>query len=132
MAHLPFCFLIIERDSFIAQDMAEGLAEASPGCLTRRYGSADAVLDEREGLLPRTHLAVVITKQALSDIDTSGLGDLAQRHGWPVVVRLDLDAPEAVAARGWLTLPSPFTRPDLMQMVDDLIGGLARPALRRA
>ncbi|SCY59241.1 hypothetical protein [Paracoccus tibetensis] len=132
MAHTPFCFLIIERDSFIAQDMAEGLAEASPDCLSRRYASIEALLDTAETLPSLPALPVIITKQSLSDIDATGLGALAERHDWPVVVRLDLDPPEAVAARGWLTLPSPFTRPDLMQMVEELLAELPRQALRRA
>lgn len=132
MRHLSFCFLIIERDCFIAQDMREGLSEACGICGCRRYPAIEELLAQEDELRALAQLPVIITKKSLADADAEGLTALAQRNGWPVVVRLDLDPAEAVQARGWLTLPSPFTRLDLTVMVEELRARFPHLSLRRA
>lgn len=124
-----FCFAIIERNFLIAQDMAEGLIEAAGPCDSRTYADLDELLRAEKALLAATAHPVIITKASLDMIARSGVAAMAERNGWPVVVRLDFDTAEDVHARGWLTLPAIFRRSDLVQLVRDLRGlwpGLTR------
>lgn len=132
MRHFSFCFLIIERDAFIAQDMREGLSEACGICGVRRYISDQDVLANEDELQSLAQLPVIVTKRSLLEVEQSGLGAMARRNGWPIVIRLDLDSEQAVAEHGWLSLPSPFVRSDLARLVDGLWARYPQMTRKRA
>lgn len=110
----------------------DGLAEACDSCTSRRFGTVEELLTAQADLSALPQLPVIITKKSLHEIEASGLADLARRKHWPVVVRLDLDPPSEIVARGWLALPSPFSRLDLVLMVDELLGLYPLAQQRRA
>ncbi|MBU3030285.1 hypothetical protein [Paracoccus marinaquae] len=121
MSSQKFRFVIIEKDSFVAHDMREGLKAAVPGCdthhLTDLDGASGLVTTDAEAGSPRT---VIVTKLSLAQLDSSGLTQLAQQMRAEIVVRLGEDPRAAVTERGWLSLASPFTWEDLAGLASDL------------
>lgn len=114
MAQSENRFIIIEKDSFVANDMAEGLHAAFPYCKTFQYkNTADAMIESGRD-------TVFISKLSLDEIERSGLGVFARQTGSTIVVRHGIDSIKAVTARGWISLPSPFTSDDLDDLLDQL------------
>ncbi|MDP5308067.1 hypothetical protein [Paracoccus spongiarum] len=125
MSDQTFRFLLIEKDLFVARDMQEGLRMALPDCdirclsLPEDIHGALAETEAQNGSAPRV---VIVTKLSVDQIDLLGLTDAASRHRAEMVVRRGDDPPEAVAARGWFSLASPFTWDDLSDLAGDLRG----------
>lgn len=116
-----FRFIIIEKDSFVARDMQDGLLSALPGCDTLclpdpgDIAAVAATLDPVE----RTR-TVIVTKLSLEELEENGLARIAAEIGADIVVRMGEDSPVAVATRGWHSLACPFSRDDLAALVADL------------
>lgn len=53
--------------------------------------------------------SVIVIAASIAELDSSGLTDLALKIEAIMVLREGTDPPDAVAARSWLSLPSPFT-----------------------
>lgn len=120
MQHCSFCFILIERDCFIAHDMDEGLLEACGFCTSRRIACIHELFGIEDELTELAALPVIITKASLHEIQAAGLDDLARRRNWPMVVRMGLDPVSEIEARGWLSLAAPFSREDLARLIDEL------------
>lgn len=119
-------FVIIEKDSFVARDMQDGLLAAVPDCDTFHLAHHDDASDalRRDAVAgpadePRM---VIVTKLSLDQIDSSGLARAAYDAGAEMVVRMGDDPVGAVASRGWYSLASPFTWDDLSALVGSLSG----------
>ncbi|AXC50389.1 hypothetical protein DRW48_12465 [Paracoccus suum] len=112
-------FVIIEKDSFIAADMAEGLRGACPNCtVTNLTEMCDAAALPPDPL----HRRIFITGERITAIDQSGLSGMAAAEGAEIVVRAGWDSDEAVRARGFLTLAAPFTDADLYDIATRALG----------
>lgn len=132
MQHLVPCFIIIERDSFIASDLRCGLHEACPDCLCLRTPDMDGCMMILRHLDDRTARPVIITKASIAEIDACGLGGMAAAQGWRLVLRLGSDPVQEVRARGWFSLPAPFTSDDITSLVRALRADAIPPLKRRA
>jgi hypothetical protein len=113
-------FVIIEKDSFIAHDMQSGLQAAVPDCDTRWLPNVSDVVAQLSSAAADAR-TVLITKLSLSQLEETGLSNLAQQRGAEIVVRLGEDPKEEITRRGWFSLESPFTWDDLA----DLVGALS-------
>ena len=110
--------MIVETDPFIARDMSDGLMEAAPGCTVEIFRSAEELADLPSA--PAAPHPVIVTKLSLEAIESSGLATSAARMGAMIVVRQGEDTADAVSARGWLSLPTPFTCEDLFELASSL------------
>lgn len=114
-------FLILEKDCFIAHDMADGLRIAGgEGCDSQPFRQVDDLLDYLLTLASPDLHPVVVTKLSLEQIDETGISSAALGCAADVVVRLGTDLPDAILARGWFTLAAPFTSDDLSALVSML------------
>lgn len=113
MAQPAISFIIVERDLFIGRDLSQGLKEVCPGAETVQVSALSDVAASvfcaiHAGLHP-----VIVTKAALAEIERHRIPGLIERTGADLVIRLDDHSETALAERGWLSLPSPFTFADL-------------------
>lgn len=120
MQHASFCFILIERDCFIARDLREGLAEACPCCTYRSFSDLAGLVEAEAELQSLDQLPVVITKASLEDLNSSGIAGMVRRNGWTMAVRMGADPLPEVQAEGWLSLAAPFSREDLVYLVEQL------------
>ncbi|MFN3524815.1 MAG: hypothetical protein ACK4YU_01890 [Paracoccus sp. (in: a-proteobacteria)] len=132
MQHLSFCFIIIERDSFIASDLREGLAEACPRCGCQTFRDLSELIAAEPVLKNLDQLPVLITKASLGELRDCGVDQMARRNGWPVAIRMGLDPLSDVDAQGWLSLAAPFTREDVAYLVSQLYRRYPQFELRSA
>ncbi|MGP9803854.1 hypothetical protein [Paracoccus sp. NSM] len=132
MQHSVPCFIIIERDSFIAGDLRCGLLDACLDCLCLRTPDMDGCMSILHHLDDRATRPVIITKASIAEIDACGLGGMAAARGWRLVLRLGSDPVEAVRARGWFSLPAPFSSDDITSLVHALREDATPPLMRRA
>ncbi|MBW7056483.1 hypothetical protein KY389_07215 [Paracoccus bogoriensis] len=132
MQELVPCFIIIERDSFIASDLRCGLHDACPGCLCLRTPDLDGCMMILRHLDDRATRPVIITKLSIAEIEACGLGAMAAARGWRLVLRLGGDTIEAVRERGWFSLPAPFSSDDVAVLVQALQAHARPPLMRRA
>lgn len=124
MFSLKFRFFIIEKDSFVARDMQDGLLAAIPDCDARHLLHHDEArqiaAQGADGADTAATRSVIVTKMSLDQLDRTGLAGLARDLNADVVVRMGEDPVAAVAARGWFSLASPFTWDDLNSLVSEL------------
>lgn len=114
-----FRFFIIERDSFIGQDMRAGLIEACPEAeATWLRSTEDLPLHLQQA--PTAAALVIITSLGLEAIRETGLAALADEHHARIVTRQGSVNLDDLHRLGWLTLPSPFSTADLAEMVAQL------------
>lgn len=132
MQHLSFCFIIIERDNFIASDLREGLAEACPRCGCQIFRDLSELIAAEPVLKNLEQLPVLITKASVGELRDCGVDEMTRRNGWPVAIRMGIDPVSVVAAQGWLSLAAPFTREDLTCLVGELYRRFPQVALRSA
>lgn len=103
-------FVIIEKDSFIAADMAEGLRGACPNCaISHLVEVREATTLARDPVRRK----VFITGERIATIDQCGLSSVAAAEGAGIVIRAGWDSDEEVQARGFMMLAAPFTDADL-------------------
>jgi len=117
MQHQVFTFVVLEKDIFVSLDMCAGLSEASPGSGTLHFRDSVPPSDLLDRLSDQHALPVLITKASIAQIEQTGIGSQWDLRGWPLVLRVDVDTPEQICARGWYPLEAPFTRPDLQNLV---------------
>lgn len=120
MQHSSFCFILIERDSFIARDLREGLAEACPHCRCLQMADLSDLVAAEAELQNLSQLPVLITKANLQDLRSSGIDDVVRRNGWTIAMRMGTDPLADIHANGWLSVPAPFSREDLLYLVEQL------------
>ncbi|WCR11905.1 hypothetical protein JHW45_05970 [Paracoccus stylophorae] len=120
MTASKFRFVIIEKDSFVARDMQDGLQSVVPGCDIRRLCHPGQLSDHLADASAGDARAVIITKLSLAQLDQNGISQLARDRNAAIVVRLGEDSPQEVTARGWLSLASPFTWDDLAALAEEL------------
>lgn len=114
----PLNFLILEKDSFIAMDMMQGLSFYEGDCRLHHFHSVDEMHQRLPTTVDRQHHNIVVTKLSVAEIDASGLAQLARHHGCDVVVREGIDSTSSVEARGWHSLAAPFSQQDLSVLVN--------------
>lgn len=121
MSNQKLRFVIIEKDSFVARDMQDGLKAAIPDCDIKSLSGAEEALDIVKSCTDADDArAIIVTKLSLDQIDSTGLTQIARHVQADIVVRVGDDPPGAIAARGWFTLASPFTWDDLAALAVDL------------
>lgn len=113
----PLNFLILEKDSFIARDMMEGLSFYEGSCRLHHFHSVDEMSQRLPATVDSLHHNIVVTKLSVAEIDASGLAQLADIHGCDMVVREGIDSAATVQARGWHSLAAPFSQHDLSILV---------------
>ena len=119
MPHDIYSFIVIERDVFVARDMRDCLQAACVGCdvIHLRYpAELTGILEDADD----DHRLVIVTKMGLEEIDASGLADWAKDHSAEIVIRAGDDPVSEVLKRGWRSLTSPFTRDDILALVESL------------
>ncbi|MFN3275554.1 MAG: hypothetical protein ACK41U_12855 [Paracoccus sp. (in: a-proteobacteria)] len=132
MHDVSFCFILIERDCFIARDLREGLSEACPDSVFRCLGDLNDLPGIETGLAGVDQFPVVITKASLAELTASGVAGLVRRNGWAMAVRMGIDPLSAVHAEGWLSLAAPFSREDLVYLAEQLRARYPQPFRRIA
>lgn len=114
MTASKFRFVVIEKDSFVARDMQDGLQAAIPGCEIRQSCGYDQLPDLIPAPSPSDDMrTIIITKLSLAQLDSGGISQLAHDRHAEIVVRLGEDSVQDVTGRGWHSLASPFTWDDL-------------------
>ena len=115
------CFLIIERDPFIARDLSLGLADAAPGCVAVICRDWTAFVQEC-GVIPDHAVPrFVITTLPIPELSEVARLELLRRHRiTPVLRGADEDLDRDWVDRGWLSLPAPFATEDLDRLVRQL------------
>lgn len=116
-------FYVVERDTFIAQDMRAGLLEACPDCDVECLRKAED-LGARLDAITDTHTPVLVTSMTLAALQETGLAARVMARGGRIVLRQGGTASADVQALGWFALPSPFTTAHLADLVDALMSDM--------
>lgn len=116
------CFLVLERNMVIAQDVVEALREHAPRAIVV---SADSIVSAIRDISSLNHLTVAFVAAPAGAVQASGLGAAIEARGGQVVLCGTEVPEEGVELNGWRHLPRPFTSEMIQQAAREaaLAGG---------